>query len=260
MSEEAKIQWPDVPFDISATMLLAGRRGSEAHGTYVPPADPNGIDDRDIMGIIVQPEAGYLGLGHWEEAQSIKGVWDVVLYDARKFVRLLAKANPNVVGMLWLREEDYIHRTPAGDMLIAERETFHSKDAFYASLIGYARSQLHRMTSGQGHPKRGFMGAKRKLLVDRYGYDVKNAAHLIRLLHMGVEYLKTGRMNVFRTWDAQMLKDIKTGKWALADVNRYAEKQFAVAEEAYRASDLPAELDQARAEALLVKIVKEFWA
>jgi len=35
----------------------------------------------------------------------------------------------------------------------------------------------------------GYLGDKRKQLVLKHGYDAKNAAHLIRLLRMGIEFL-----------------------------------------------------------------------
>ena len=43
-------------------------------------------------------------------------------------------------------------------------------------------------------------------MVWKYQYDVKNAAHLIRLLRMGTEFLETGRLQVYRTTDADELK------------------------------------------------------
>lgn len=100
-----EIQWPDTPFALRPNLILAGRRGSESHGTYVPPTDPAAIDDRDVMGIVMPPADYAVGLKNWEGAEAIKGVWDVVLYDFRKFVRLLCKQNPNVMTLLWLREE-----------------------------------------------------------------------------------------------------------------------------------------------------------
>jgi len=42
------------------------------------------------------------------------------------------------------------------------------------------------------------MGKKRRELVMRVGYDSKNAAHLIRLLRMGIEFLTEGTMYVER--------------------------------------------------------------
>lgn len=256
----SEVQWPDTPFPLRESLILVGRRGSEAHGTYVPTTDPNGVDDRDLMGIVIQPPAGYLGLKEWNEAQTIKDVWDVVLYDIRKFVRLLSKANPNVWTLLWLREEDYLLKTDLGQTLIQNRGLFTAKDAFHAAFIGYARGQMYRMTHHQGDPKRGFMGAKRKALVEKYGYDCKNAAHLVRLLHMGTEFLQTGELQVFRTWDAGMLKEIKTGQWSLERVEAYAADAFKKADEVYAKSPLPAAVDMDEIERLLVAVIQAEWA
>jgi DNA relaxase NicK len=44
----------------------------------------------------------------------------------------------------------------------------------------------------------GYMGKKRRELVVRVGYDAKNAAHLIRLLRMGIEFLTEGTLYVER--------------------------------------------------------------
>jgi len=52
------------------------------------------------------------------------------------------------------------------------------------------------------------MGAKRKSLVEKFGYDTKNAAHLILLLRMGIEFLSVGVLHVKRH-DAQELLEIK---------------------------------------------------
>jgi len=38
----------------------------------------------------------------------------------------------------------------------------------------------------------GYMGEKRKAMARKYQYDVKNAAHLIRLLRMGSEFIVSG--------------------------------------------------------------------
>lgn len=51
------------------------------------------------------------------------------------------------------------------------------------------------------------MGQKRRELVRRVGYDAKNAAHLIRLLRMGIEFLTEGTLHVERA-DATELLDI----------------------------------------------------
>ena len=63
----------------------------------------------------------------------------------------------------------------------------------------------------------GRMGAKRKELVEKFGYDTKNASHLIRLLKMGIEALTTGELLIERP-DNNMLLEIKRGEWKLERV------------------------------------------
>jgi predicted nucleotidyltransferase len=253
----AEIAWPDTPFDLRTSLLLAARRGSESCGTFIPSSDPNSIDDRDIMGVCVPPAPWALGLRNWEGAESIKGVWDVVLYDFRKFVRLVCKQNPNVVGMLWLVPEDYLYRSLAADRLIEARDAFRARQPAYDSFIGYAHSQLKKMSSGA---YRGYMGEKRKRLVDKHGFDRKNAAHLIRLLHMGEEYQRTGKLHVRRTWDQEMLIEIKSGNggnWSLANVQSYAEDCFGKMRAALRESALPETVNEEVVEELVVSIMRE---
>jgi len=74
------------------------------------------------------------------------------------------------------------------------------------------RGERRRVYSG------GYMGKKRRELVRRVGYDAKNAAHLIRLLRMGIEFLTEGTLYVERP-DAAELLDIKRGVWPHYSLN-----------------------------------------
>ena len=102
----------------------------------------------------------------------------------------------------------------------------------------------------------GHMGEKRKAIVDKYGYDLKNAAHLVRLLRMGAEFLKDGELYVFRE-DAQQLLEIKRGEWTLERVKAEAERGFIVSEQAYLNSNLPKVPDLAKINELSVEIIKD---
>lgn len=102
----------------------------------------------------------------------------------------------------------------------------------------------------------GYMGDKRKHLVLRDGYDSKNAAHLVRLLRMCIEFMRTGEIIVERP-DAAELLDIKSGKWKLEDVKRLSDELFAEAKSARDESKLPAEPEYEKAEELLVSLVRE---
>ncbi len=115
------------------------------------------------------------------------------------------------------------------------------------------RGERRRYYSG------GYMGKKRRELVRRVGYDAKNAAHLIRLLRMGIEFLIEGTIYVERA-DAPELLDIKRGAWSLEKVKTEAERLFQLSQEAYVRSTLPAEPDRPRAEKLCVELISEYHA
>jgi hypothetical protein len=113
------------------------------------------------------------------------------------------------------------------------------------------RGERRRFYSG------GYMGKKRRELVRRFGYDAKNAAHLIRLLRMGIEFLTEGQLYVERA-DAVELLDIKRGAWPLEKVKAEAERLFQLAQEAYVRSSLAPEPDRERAERLCVEMISKY--
>lgn len=235
--------------------VLHGYRGSIAHGMYEPPENPDSIDDKDTMAICVPPVEFYFGLldyGSRGTKEVKRGEWDIVIYEARKAIRMLGQGNPNILSLLWLPESAYIKQTPAGEILLANREAFVGRHV-YASFCGYAKGQLHKMTHGAHE---GYMGEKRKEIVARYGYDTKNAAHLIRLLRVGIEFLRDGYLRVDRGGlDATELLDIKHGAWSLERVQDEAASLFRRAEEAHDRSTLPLAPDRDRINELCVAVV-----
>jgi len=283
-------------------LILLGWRGSVAHGMYVPSTDPDSIDDKDVMGVYVGAIEHYLGFGRSDVNEKWEGVYDCVFYEVRKMVSLLLNCNPNVLSLLWLKDNSIIYKSPLGHRLQENRDIFVTKKAYH-SFNGYAYGQFKRMTHmnqealaeiqtrkaqllslgcserdgeivlpagasedlidkrGQydelrGKYYKGYMGDKRRELVERYGYDTKNAAHLIRILRMGIEFLTDGTLYVERE-DKHELMDIKRGRWSLEKVKAEAERLFALASEAFVRSPLPPEPDRQRAERLVIDIVSD---
>jgi len=234
--------------------ILLGYAGSISHGTFVPSTDPNSIDDIDIMGICIAPLNCYFGLHNFEHKVIQYKEWDSTIYEIRKYFNLLLKQNPNVLSLLWLNDHNYIYKSEIGQLIIDNRRLFSSKRAYH-SFNGYAYAQLKRMT----HFKfEGYMGAKRKGLVEKYGYDCKNAAHLIRLQKMCLEYLGDGELHVFRH-DAEQLLEIKRGEWTLEQVQTEADRLFKLIEEAYVRTPLPHSPDYNKIEDLLMNILQTFY-
>jgi predicted nucleotidyltransferase len=228
-----------------------------AHGMYVPASSPTGLDDKDVMAICVPPPAYYLGLTEYGSRGTVEikqGVWDIVIYEIRKMIKMLLEGNPNVLSLLWVDAQHYLTVAAPGKLLIQSRTLFVGRHVYH-SFAGYAESQLRRMTH---LAFQGYMGEKRKRLVEQFGYDTKNAAHLVRLLRMCIEFLDEGELRVTRP-DATELLAIKQGRWTLARVKAEAKRLFAHAKAAYRTSRLPDAPMHGRANALCVKIVQTAW-
>ena len=296
-------------FPLEPNLVVLALMGSHSHGTYLPPEEPNAVDDIDLMGFVVPPAEYHLGLPRWQHWTLQVDELDVVLYSLEKAFRLLLKSNPNIVGLLWLRDEEYIHRHQEFERLRSRREIFSSQEAAEA-FAGYAADQLKRMEAfdlermaeyesltnaitAKGPVREvleadtlklkhiaqnweldrevlnrfrklhrehfsGYMGEKRKAMVRKYQYDVKNAAHLIRLLRMGSEFIATGNLQVYRTTDADELKVIKRGGWSLDQVKIEAARLFGGVEVARARSPLPPSPDAEAANALLIDLHRRF--
>jgi len=233
-------------------VVLLAYRGSIAHNMYIPESNPNSIDDVDIIAVHIRKAEYYLGLNtNLEKGKDIKvGKYDFAIYELKKFIYLLYKSNPNVMSLLWLNDDHYIHISAIGSRLLNERDIFMSKKVFH-TFAGYANGQLKRMTHLQF---KGYMGEKRKKLVEKYGYDTKNAAHLIRLLVMGKEALETGKFKVFRD-DADRFLQIKRGEWSLERVKEESDRLFEELHTAYTNSTLPESPDKEEIDKMLVSIL-----
>jgi hypothetical protein len=181
-------------FCLGHQSILLAYRGSIAHGMYTPPSDPNSIDDKDVMGVCVPPVDWYFGIHAAFPANQAfptngtkeikRDEWDIVVYEARKFIQLLVQGNPNVLMLLWLEKNYYLRVTEAGQMILDKRDIFVGRHV-YKAFTGYAYGQLHRMTHAafEGH-----MGTKRKTLVEKYGYDCYDAATTEFLTDSGWKY------------------------------------------------------------------------
>lgn len=243
--ETLQTQWQEakvdlaliVPFNLDKHTVAVFRVGSHSHGTYIAPETPSGVDDVDLMVIVMPPPEFKLGLKKFEHASFQHGRYDVVVYDYEKWMTLLLKQNPNVIGTLFLEKEDYFIPQEYSHII---RKVLNNTDLIISkqmatAFLGYAQSQMYKMTH-QAH--QGYMGNKRKMLVEKFGYDVKNAAHMIRLLRMCGETMATGKV-VVRRPDAQEIMDIKQGKWSMAEVMAESDRLIAKAREAEANSQLP---------------------
>ena len=84
-------------------------------------------------------------------------------------------------------------------------------------------------------------------------YDVKNVAHCVRLLHMGLELAHGDGFNVVRTWDRDMILDIRNHKYEYEEIIEYVEKVFAEMKELAEKCDLPETVDKQKVNELILQ-------
>lgn len=172
-------------------LILLSTIGSKAHGLNLP-----GTDDRDLMGVCLEPPSHVVGLQRFEQniqrtkpegVRSEAGDTDRTVYSARKFCRLALNGNPSIITLLYAQP---LQITSYGHSLLELAPAFSSRSAGRA-FLGYMTQQRQRLLG-----ERGQMNVKRPELVEAYGYDTKYAMHMLRLGYQGVEFLETGRLTL----------------------------------------------------------------
>ncbi|MDV2477181.1 nucleotidyltransferase [Rhodococcus zopfii] len=192
--------------------VLRGQVGSGLHGVTT------GADDRDEMGVCIEPPDYVIGNARFEQYQfrtqpegvrSGAGDLDLVVYSLRKWARLTAAGNPTVLLLLFLPKHEIVTNTWVGQQLQANPEMFISQQAGHR-FIGYLESQRDKMLGLRAQR------TNRPELVDVHGFDTKFAYHAVRLGLQGVELLTNGRITLpipepDRTW----LRELRNGEHSL---------------------------------------------
>lgn len=183
-----------------SSTILAGTVGSTVHGLHVA----DGVEDLDIMGVCVEPIRMAMGLTKFEQfihrtaierekdhnARSRAGDVDMTIYSLQKYIRLALSGNPTILTLLFVPAESLIMARTAGLRLQALAPMLVSKKAGGAYL-GYMQAQRQRLLG-----ERGGRHGSRPELTNKFGYDSKYAAHVVRLGLQGVELMMTGRLTL----------------------------------------------------------------
>lgn len=124
-------------------LLVKTLAGSHSYGTSLPTSDV------DYRGIFLADPINYRTPFFPVEMIESQTEEDTSYYELSKFMKLYLDANPNIVELLWVDEEDIVSTSEGYKHLRSHRsELLSSKVAFTFS--GYATAQLKRI---KGHNK-----------------------------------------------------------------------------------------------------------
>lgn len=90
----------------------------------------------------------------------------------------------------------------------------------------------------------------------KYGFDCKNALHLVRLYKQCIELLSTGNLIVKRR-DAEELKAVKNGYWKYEELIEWADKQDKILDELYKSSLIKREPNRKVVNNTLINLLEE---
>lgn len=175
--------------------------------------------------------------------------YDFSIYSIVKYVSLCMENNPNIIDSLFTPDFCVLHITEVGCMIRRARNAFLHKGAWH-KFKGYAYSQLHKMDTKE--PIGG-----RVAIREKYGYDVKFAYHVVRLLDEVEQIMEGYTLDLQRS--REHLKAIRRGDVSLEDIKKwFSEKEIGL-EKLYHESKLPHSPDEPRIKQLLLDCLEHHY-
>lgn len=225
--------------------------GSHAYGVADTSVKEK-IPDYDIYGWAIPPKAmifkhltGYIpGFGdepqgfdvfenhHVLDQDALGGTgkeYDFAIFSIVRFFELCRGNNPNVIDALFTPENCVLHCTQIGRLVRDNRKLFLSK-LCWKKFRGYAASQIKKMNDK--NPIGG-----RVEIIEKHGFDVKFAYHVIRLFDEAEQIMLEGDIDLQRAKD--VMKAIRRGDWTQDQVQQWAIEKDKALEVVYSNCKLP---------------------
>jgi predicted nucleotidyltransferase len=189
---------------------------------------------------------------HLVDPDSLGGrgrVYDISIYNIVDYFQLVMKNNPNMIDSLFTNTTCLLHCSQIGHMVRDKRKIFLHKGSWH-TFKGYAYSQVCKIS---GHERTG----KRKEVVEEFGYDVKFAYHVVRLLNEIEMILSEGDLDLMR--NNEQLKSIRRGEWKEQEIRDYFTKKESELETLYQSSKLPWGPDEGPIKKLLLECLEHHY-
>ncbi|AXQ69695.1 hypothetical protein HOU03_gp113 [Caulobacter phage CcrSC] len=197
-----------------------------------------------IPGFGKQPEAFNVWTEHHKIDPRTSKEYDFTVYSIVKFFQLCLENNPNMIDTLFTPRRCVLHASNIGNYVLENRKLFLHKGSYH-KFRGYAYAQLAKIRSKQTSDN-----PKRQESIDKYGYDVKHAYHVVRLALEAEQILIEGDLDLER--NAAILKDIRAGQWKLDHLERWFQDKEKALEVLHGQSTLPHKADEAQIKAVLM--------
>ncbi len=176
--------------------------------------------------------------------------YDLNVYNIVDYFQLVMGNNPNMIDSLFTPDNCILHITRIGQMVREKRKIFLHKKCWH-TFKGYAYQQVAKMG------KKERESSKRQEMVDTYGYDLKFAYHVVRLLNEVEMIMIEGDLDLQR--NREQLKSIRRGEWTEQQIRDYFTNKEALLEKVYEESKLPYGPDEGKIKQLLLDCLEEHY-
>jgi predicted nucleotidyltransferase len=235
--------------------------GSDAYGVS------SGASDKDVYGVVFAPlHMTFPHLGgeipgfgrqlkrfeNWQEHHietPDKEVWDFQVYSIVNYFQLAMDNNPNIIDSMFTPRRCVLSSTTIGELIRERRKDFLHKGSWH-KLKGYSYSQLAKIKTKTAH-------GKRAELVETYGFDVKFAYHVVRLLLQAEMIMVEHDLDLER--HREQLKAIRRGEWTEEQLREWAQTKEKQLEEVYTKSTLRHGPDEPLIKALLLQCLEHHY-
>lgn len=254
------------PNFLSGGMQYEVIMGSMAYGVSTD------VSDMDVYGFCIPPRdyvfphlrgeiAGFSTPGpqfeqyqehHVHDASALGGKgrdYDLAIYSIIKYFRLCMENNPNMIDSLFVPQRCILYTTAVGELVREHRRLFLHKGAWH-KFKGYAFAQMRKLSTKKPT-------GKRKEMRETYGYDVKFAYHVVRLLDE-VEQIMT-EQDIDLERNREQLKSIRNGDWSVLEIEEYFARREQELESLYTNCSLPARADEDRIRGLLLNCLEQHY-
>lgn len=261
LSQRGLIQPPKF---LPANTIYLTMMGSIVYGAS------NDASDRDVYGCVIPPKNvlfphldGHIeGFGrqkqrfdvwqqHHVKDERTNTEWDFSVYSIVKYFHLLMENNPNMLDSLFTPRNAVIHMTTTAQEIRDNRRLFIHKGCYH-KFRGYAMSQMAKVRS-----KNKPSNEKRAKTVHEFGYDVKYAMHLVRLLLEVEQLLVSGDMDLAR--DSALYRKVRAGEWSLDYLEKWFAEKEVYLEELMNESNIPYEPDEGKIKDLLLRCLESHY-
>lgn len=160
--------------------------------------------------------------------------YDVNIYGIVKYFQLCAENNPNMIDSLFVPDRCVLYKSDVGDHMRVHRRLFLSK-RIYDKMRGYAKSELSKIKKGKTYSLE--TNPKRAELTEKYGYDVKSAYHVVRLMLEAEMVLNEGDLDI--EYHRETLKFVREGGYTMDELIEWFHAKEIAMDKIHADSNIP---------------------